>query len=86
MQTLTINIQDESLTEKVLWMLEHFKAVGAIGGWGASVHSVHGGQVALQAGADMLQVPYSCLQQENLPLLVICGLRRTGVLVQSAVS
>lgn len=24
MQTLTINIQNESLTEKVLWMLEHF--------------------------------------------------------------
>ena len=38
-------------------MLESFKASGAIGGWGASVHSVNGGQVVLQAGADMLQVP-----------------------------
>lgn len=28
MQTLTINIKNESLTEKVLWMLEHFKADG----------------------------------------------------------
>ena len=28
MQTLTINIQNESLTEKVLWMLEHFKSDG----------------------------------------------------------
>ena len=28
MQTLTINIQNESLTEKVLWILEHFKADG----------------------------------------------------------
>ena len=28
MQTLTINIQNESLTEKVLWMLEHFKDDG----------------------------------------------------------
>ncbi|MFA9373897.1 MAG: hypothetical protein ACERKK_07025, partial [Poseidonibacter sp.] len=26
--TLTINIQNESLTEKVLWMLEHFKDDG----------------------------------------------------------
>jgi len=25
MQTLTINIQNETLTEKVLWMLENFK-------------------------------------------------------------
>lgn len=28
MQTLTINIQNKSLTEKVLWMLEHFKSDG----------------------------------------------------------
>jgi hypothetical protein len=28
MQTLTINIQNETLTEKVLWMLEHFKTDG----------------------------------------------------------
>jgi hypothetical protein len=28
MQTLTINIENESLTEKVLWMLEHFKDDG----------------------------------------------------------
>ena len=28
MQTLTINIQNESLTEKVLWLLEHFKKDG----------------------------------------------------------
>jgi len=28
MHTLTINIQNESLTEKVLWMLEHFKSDG----------------------------------------------------------
>ena len=28
MQTLTINIQSETLTEKVLWMLEHFKSDG----------------------------------------------------------
>lgn len=28
MQTLTINIQNESLTDKVLWMLEHFKSDG----------------------------------------------------------
>jgi hypothetical protein len=28
MQTLTINIQNETLTEKVLWMLEHFKSDG----------------------------------------------------------
>ena len=28
MQTLTINIQNESLTKKVLWMLEHFKEDG----------------------------------------------------------
>ena len=28
MQTLIINIQNESLTEKVLWMLEHFKDDG----------------------------------------------------------
>jgi len=28
MQTLTINIQDESLAEKVLWILEHFKNDG----------------------------------------------------------
>lgn len=28
MQTLTINIQNETLTEKVLWLLEHFKGDG----------------------------------------------------------
>jgi len=28
MQTLTINIKNETLTEKVLWMLEHFKNDG----------------------------------------------------------
>jgi hypothetical protein len=28
MQTLTINIQNETLTEKVIWMLEHFKNDG----------------------------------------------------------
>lgn len=28
MQTLTINIQNETLTEKVLWLLEHFKNDG----------------------------------------------------------
>jgi len=28
MQTLTINIHNETLTEKVLWMLEHFKSDG----------------------------------------------------------
>ena len=28
MQTLTINIKTETLTEKVLWMLEHFKSDG----------------------------------------------------------
>ncbi len=28
MQTLTINIQNETLTEKVLWMLDHFKNDG----------------------------------------------------------
>ncbi len=28
MQTVTINIQDESLAEKVLWILEHFKNDG----------------------------------------------------------
>ena len=28
MQTLTINIQNETLTEKVLWLLEHFKKDG----------------------------------------------------------
>ena len=25
MQTLTINIKDESLTDKFLWLLEHFR-------------------------------------------------------------
>ena len=28
MQTLTINIQNENLAKKVLWMLEHFKNDG----------------------------------------------------------
>ncbi len=28
MQTLTINIQNETLMEKVLWMLKHFKNDG----------------------------------------------------------
>jgi hypothetical protein len=28
MQTVTITIQNESLTEKVLWMLDHFKSDG----------------------------------------------------------
>ena len=28
MQTITINIQNETLTKKVLWMLEHFKGDG----------------------------------------------------------
>jgi len=28
MQTLTINIQNNALTQKVMWMLEHFKDDG----------------------------------------------------------
>ena len=28
MQTLTINIQNDTLMEKVLWLLEHFKKDG----------------------------------------------------------
>ena len=28
MQTLTINIKNDSLAEKVLWLLEHFKSEG----------------------------------------------------------
>ena len=28
MQTITINIKNETLTEKVLWILEHFKKDG----------------------------------------------------------
>lgn len=28
MQTLTINIKNETLTEKVIWLLEHFKKDG----------------------------------------------------------
>ena len=28
MQTLTINIQNETLAKKVLWLLEHFKKDG----------------------------------------------------------
>ena len=65
-------------------LLESLKASGAIGSWGASVHSVHGGQVALAAGADMLQVPFSVLQQEHGGLLAQCAVMRKGVLVQSA--
>ena len=57
---------------------------GAIGGWGASVHTVNGGQILLSAGASMLQVPYSVLQQEHAPLLAMAMLRGAGVLVQSA--
>ena len=65
-------------------LLESLKASGALGSWGASVHSVHGGQVALAAGADMLQVPFSVLQQEHGGLLAQCAVMRKGVLVQSA--
>ena len=57
---------------------------GAIGGWGASVHTVNGGQIMLDAGATMLQVPYSVLQQEHAPLLAVAMLRGAGVLAQSA--
>lgn len=28
MQTLTLNIQNDSIVEKVIWMLEHFKNDG----------------------------------------------------------
>ena len=64
--------------------LAALKASGAVGSWGASVHSVRGGQIALAAGADMIQVSFSCLQQENAALLAQCGVLRKGVLVQSA--
>ena len=46
-------------------LLESLRQAGKFGAWGASVHSVNGGQVALGAGAQMLQVPYNLLQQEN---------------------
>jgi aryl-alcohol dehydrogenase-like predicted oxidoreductase len=67
----------------VLHVLESAKARGAIRSWGASVHSVRGGQLALAAGADMLQVPFSILQQENAPLLAQCAVHRCGTLCQS---
>ena len=38
----------------------------------------------LDAGATMLQVPYSVLQQEHAPLLAVAMLRGAGVLAQSA--
>mgnify|MGYP003319806450 CR=1 FL=1 len=65
-------------------VLTSLKASGTIGGWGASVHSVRGGQIVLSAGADMLQVPFSILQQEHAALLAQCAVLRKGVLVQSA--
>eukprot|EP00966_Prymnesium_polylepis_P294923 6810666-Prymnesium_polylepis.1 len=46
-------------------LLETLRQAGKFGAWGASVHSVNGGQVALAAGAQMLQVPYNLLQQDN---------------------
>ena len=38
-------------------LLESLRVAGKFGAWGASVHSDNGGQVALAAGAQMLQVP-----------------------------
>lgn len=37
-------------------LLHSLRAAGKFGAWGASVHTVNGGMVALSAGAQMLQV------------------------------
>ena len=72
------------LTPALVDCLESMRTAGKFGAWGASVHSVNGGQVALAAGAKMLQVPYNLLQQETAALLAICAVQGVGVLVQSS--
>ena len=72
------------LVPELVDLLESLRAAGKFGAWGASVHTVNGGQIALSAGAQMLQVPFNLLQQETAPLLAICMVRGVGVLVQSA--
>lgn len=52
-------IQDPTL----LRCLHQLKLDRHIEAWGASVHTVDGGCIVLQAGADMLQVPFNLLQQ-----------------------
>ena len=44
------------LTPALVDLLESLRVAGKFGAWGASVHSINGGQVALGAGAQMLQV------------------------------
>ncbi len=65
-------------------LLNSMRQARKIGAWGASVHSVSGGMVALSAGAQMLQVPYNLLQQDTAALLATCAIQGVGVLVQSS--
>ena len=65
-------------------LLHSLQATGKFGAWGASVHTVNGGMVALAAGAQMLQVPHNLLQQETGALLAMCAVRGVGTLLQSS--
>ena len=71
------------LTPALVDLLNTLRGAGKFGSWGASVHTVNGGAIALSAGAQMLQMPYNLLQQENAALLAMCAVRGVGVLVQS---
>ena len=57
------------LVPALIDLLNSLRQAGKFGAWGASVHSVNGGMVALGAGAQMLQVPYNLLQQDMAALL-----------------
>ena len=72
------------LVPELVDLLESFRAAGKFGAWGASVHTVNGGMIAMNAGAGMLQVPYNVLQQENAALLAMCAVRGVGTLIQSS--
>ena len=72
------------LVPQLIDLLNSLRAAGKIGAWGASVHTVNGGTIALAAGAQVLQLPYNLLQQETSALLAVCALRGVGTLVQSS--
>lgn len=64
-------------------LLESLQAAGKFGAWGASVHTVNGGMVALNAGAGMLQVPYNLLYLTTW-YLTSCTLPPAGTLQSAA--
>jgi aryl-alcohol dehydrogenase-like predicted oxidoreductase len=74
-------------SEEVQATCEALKQSGKVRAWGASVTRLDEAQAAMQAGADVLCLPFSMLRQQPfMELSVECSARGVGMLAYSVLS